>query len=582
MLKGIAVSKGISIGKAHILDRSKLCALKQNIDSKNIDREVIRFRTAIEETKKQMQETKKKASQIANKYSIILDTYTLLLDDDILVKDTITKIRDEKVNAEWAITETLKKSLLLFDNINDDYLKGKKDDLELVVNGVLKNLLGYTQNSLAGIQKPVILITHTLNPSDLISIPRQYVLGLATEVGGKTSHIGIFASALGIPSVVGIKSLTEQINTGDEIIIDGINGHIITSPTKKILENYKAKQLEHKKYEERLLIDIKKTTVTNDGFRIKLMANIESTHEIKSLKKFGAEGVGLYRTEFVYISSASLPSESELYDNFKKAVQDITPHPIIIRTLDIGGDKQPAFFENNHEDNPALGLRGIRMSLANPIHFTVQLRAILRASLHGEVKIMYPMISDAQEVIQANSILNKIKMEMREKKIPFDENIKIGAMIETPSAAICCDKILAEVDFISIGTNDLIQYILAVDRMNEQVAHLYQSYNPAILKTIKHIFDQAKASGKKVSICGEMGGDPLATLFLLGLGDLDSLSMDPHSIPLVKKIICQSTIKDAKNFSKQLLNLNSTTEINCFLNDEMRKRYPLDFQENSD
>ena len=580
MLKGIAVSKGISIGKAHILDRSKLCVLKQTIDSKNIDTEIIRFRTAVEQTKKQMQETKKKASKIASKYSIILDTYTLLLDDDILVKDTINKIQKEKVNAEWAITETLNKSLLLFENINDDYLKGKKDDLELVVHGVIKNLLGHSQSSLADIQNPVILITHTLNPSDTVSIPRQYVLGLATEVGGKTSHIGIFASALGIPSVVGIKSLTEKINTGDQLIIDGINGNIITNPTQKTLERYRKKQLEHKKYEEKLLIDIERSAVTNDGFRVKLMANIESTHEIKSLKKFGAEGVGLYRTEFLYLSSPALPTESDLYDNFKKAVQEITPHPITIRTLDIGMDKQLAFFENNDEDNPALGLRGIRMSLANPEHFTLQLRAILRASLHGEVKIMYPMISDISEVIEANSILNKIKIDMREKKVPFDENIEIGVMIETPSAAICCDQILEEVDFISIGTNDLIQYLLAVDRMNEQVAHLYQPYNPAILRTLRNIFDNAQAVGKKVSVCGEIGGDTLATLFLLGLGNIDSLSMDPHSIPHVKKIINQSNIKDAKEFTKQLLKLNSTDEINCFLIDEMRKRYPLDFQEN--
>jgi len=451
--------------------------------------------------------------------------------------------------------------------------------LELVVHGVIKNLLGHSQNALVDIQKPVILITHTLSPTDMISIPRQYVLGLATEVGGKTSHVGIFASALGIPGVVGIKSLTTKINTGDQIIIDGINGHVITNPTKKNLEHYKVKQLEHKKYEKKLLINIERPAITTDDFRIKLMANIESTHEIKALKNFGAEGVGLYRTEFLYLNSQRFPSERDLYENFKKAAQEITPHPIIIRTLDIGMDKQPAFLKSNDENNPALGLRGIRMSLANLDLFSIQLRAILRASFYGNVKIMYPMISDVQEVIQANSLLEKIKEEMREKQIPFSDEIEIGAVIETPSAVICSDQILKEVDFISIGTNDLIQYILAVDRMNEQVAHLYQPYNPAILKALKHVFDNARIAGKKVSICGELGGDPLATLFLLGLSNLDSLSMDPHSIPHVKKIICQTNMKDAREFSKQLLNLNTTTEINCFLNDEMRKRYPLDFQE---
>ena len=580
MLSGIAVSKGISIGEAYILDRSKLCALKQTIDSRDIDTEVARFRVAIEKTKKQMQETKQKASEVAEKYSIILDTYTLLLDDDILVNDTITIIRKKKINAEWAITETLNKSLLLFDNINDNYLKGKKDDLELVVHGVIKNLLGHSQNALADIQRPVILITHTLSPADTISIPREYVLGLATEVGGKTSHVGIFASALGIPSVVGIKTLTDKINTGDQIIIDGINGNVITNPSKNTLEHYKQKQLEHKQYEEKLLINIARPAITKDDFRVSLMANIESTYKIKELKKFGAEGVGLYRTEYLYLNAYRYPSENELYENFKNAVQEISPYPIVIRTLDIGMDKQLAFLDNHNEDNPALGLRGIRMSLANPEHFSIQIRAILRASFHGEVKIMYPMISDSQEIIQANSILEKTKEIMREEKIPFNEDIEIGAMIETPSSAICCNQILKEVDFISIGTNDLIQYLLAVDRVNEKVAHLYQPYNPAILKTLKSIFDSAQETGKKVSICGELGGDPMITLFLLGLGNLDSLSMDPHSIPHVKKIIFQSNLSEAKEFSKQLLKLNTTNDIHCFLNSEMRKRYPYDFQEN--
>ena len=580
MLSGIAVSKGISIGEAYILDRSKLCALKQTIDSRDIDTEVARFRVAIEKTKKQMQETKQKASEVAEKYSIILDTYTLLLDDDILVNDTITIIRKKKINAEWAITETLNKSLLLFDNINDNYLKGKKDDLELVVHGVIKNLLGHSQNALADIQRPVILITHTLSPADTISIPREYVLGLATEVGGKTSHVGIFASALGIPSVVGIKTLTDKINTGDQIIIDGINGNVITNPSKNTLEYYKQKQLEHKQYEEKLLINIARPAITKDAFRVSLRANIESTYKIKELKKFGAEGVGLYRTEFLYLNAYRYPSENELYENFKNAVQEISPYPIVIRTLDIGMDKQLAFLDNHNEDNPALGLRGIRMSLANPEHFSIQIRAILRASFHGEVKIMYPMISDSQEIIQANSILEKTKEEMRREKIPFNEDIEIGAMIETPSSAICCNQILKEVDFISIGTNDLIQYILAVDRVNEKVAHLYQPYNPAILKMLKSVFDSAQETGKKVSICGELGGDPMITLFLLGLGNLDSLSMDPHSIPHVKKIICQSNLNEAKEFSKQLLKLNTTNDIHCFLNSEMRKRYPYDFQEN--
>jgi phosphotransferase system enzyme I (PtsI) len=307
------------------------------------------------------------------------------------------------------------------------------------------------------------------------------------------------------------------------------------------------------------------------------MANIETTHEIKTLKKFGAEGIGLYRTEFLYLGTPDIPVERDLYNNFKNLVQELAPLPVTIRTLDLGMDKQLQYIKDNDEDNPALGLRGIRMSLAYQEQFIVQLRAILRASIYGEVKILYPMITDVKEIIQANSILDKVKEEMEDKNIPFDKDIEIGAMIETPSSAICSDLILKEVDFISIGTNDLIQYTLAVDRINEKVAHLYTPYNPAIIKILKLILDNASAAKKKVSICGELGGDPMATLLLLGLGKLTEISMDSHSIPRVKKIISQSSIKDAIIFSKKILRLNSTEEINRFIQNNMLKRYPSDF-----
>ena len=525
-----------------------------------------------------MQETKKRATKVAEKYAIILDTYTLLLEDDLLVNDTIERIRNEHMNAEWAITETLEKFTRLFSNINDEYLKGKQDDLELVVHGIIRNLFGHSQETLSEIQEPVVLIAHALSPSDTLLIPRNFVLGLATEVGGKTSHTGIFASALGIPGVVGVRNLTSQVNSGDPIVIDGIDGHVIVNPSEKLLEHYRVKQVNYRKYEEKLLENIDRPAKTTDQFRVRLLANIESAHEIKALRKFGAEGVGLYRTEFLYMSSQDIPSERELYDNFKKVAQDLSPRPVIIRTLDIGMDKQLHTFGQDDEDNPALGLRGIRMSLANPEQFIVQLKAILRASLYGDVKILYPMVSDAGEVIRANEILEGIKEEFRTEQIPFNEDIEVGAMIETPSSAICADLLLKEVDFISIGTNDLIQYLLAVDRINENVAHLYQPFHPSVLKTLKTIFEAAKAAGKKVSICGELGGDPMATLFLLGLGNLADLSMDPHSIPKVKKIICQSSMKEAKQISDHVLSLNTTDEINRFLTEEMQKRFPSDFR----
>ena len=577
MYKGIAISKGIAIGQAYILDRTKFCILQQKLNPDTVEAEVNRFRSAIEKTKLQMQETKKRTTEVADKYAIILDTYTLLLEDDILVNDTIEKIRNERMNAEWAVTETLEKFTHLFNNINDEYLKGKKDDLELVVHGIIRNLIGHSQESLSEIQKPVVLITHTLSPSDTLLIPRNLVLGLATEVGGKTSHVGIFASALGIPSVVGVKGLSSQVNSGDPVVIDGIDGHVIVNPSRKLLEHYESKRANHKIYEEKLLDNIDRPAETVDGFQVRLLANIESTHEIKTLRKFGAEGVGLYRTEFLYMSSQNIPSEKELYEDFKKIAQELAPLPVVIRTLDIGMDKQLHMFGQNDEDNPALGLRGIRMSLAYPDQFIVQLKAILKASLYGDIKILYPMVCDVAEVVQANETLEKIKEEFRLEQIPFNEDIEVGAMIETPSSAICADLLLKEVDFISIGTNDLIQYLLAVDRINENVAHLYKPFHPAVLKTLKRVFEAAKAAGKKVSICGELGGDPMATLFLLGLGNLTDLSMDPHSIPKVKKIICQSSMEEAKQIADHVLSLGSADEINNFLGEEMWKRFPSDF-----
>ena len=577
MYKGIAISKGIAIGQAYILDRTKFCILQQKLNPDTVEAEVNRFRSAIEKTKLQMQETKKRATKVADKYAIILDTYTLLLEDDILVNDTIEKIRNERMNAEWAVTETLEKFTHLFNNINDEYLKGKKDDLELVVHGIIRNLIGHSQESLSEIQKPVVLITHTLSPSDTLLIPRNLVLGLATEAGGKTSHVGIFASALGIPGVVGVKGLSSQVNSGDPVVIDGIDGHVIVNPSRKLLEHYESKRANHKIYEEKLLDNIDRPAETVDGFQVRLLANIESAHEIKTLRKFGAEGVGLYRTEFLYMSSQNIPSEGELYENFKKIAQELAPLPVVIRTLDIGMDKQLHMFSQDDEDNPALGLRGIRMSLAYPDQFIAQLKAILKASFYGDVKILYPMVCDVAEVVQANETLEKIKEEFRLEQIPFNEDIEVGAMIETPSSAICADLLLKEVDFISIGTNDLIQYLLAVDRINENVAHLYKPFHPAVLKTLKHVFEAAKTAGKKVSICGELGGDPMATLFLLGLGNLTDLSMDPHSIPKVKKIICQSSMEEAKQIADHVLSLGSADEINNFLGEEMWKRFPSDF-----
>jgi len=400
---------------------------------------------------------------------------------------------------------------------------------------------------------------------------------MATEVGGKTSHIGIFASALGIPAVVGLGNLTEFVNSGDTVIVDGIQGEVIVDPDKEQLSHYQKKQKNYQKYEKNLLKDIGLEAETLDGEKIHLMANIETIHEAKSIRKYGGEGIGLYRTEFLYLAANSLPTENDLYANFKKVVQTMEPYPVVIRTLDIGADKQLSKINNDPEDNPALGLRGIRLSLAQPELLMNQLRGILRASLYGKIKILYPMVSSVEEIIEANSYLEKAKEELRSAQIPFQENIPVGAMIETPAAALIVDRILEIVDYISIGTNDLIQYVLAVDRINENVAHLYQPFHPSVLRILREVFVIAEKMGKPVSICGELGGDPMATFLLLGLGKVHELSMEPHSLPKVKKILRKVTIKEARELADHALNLSTSEEVNRFINSEMRSRFPSDF-----
>jgi phosphoenolpyruvate-protein phosphotransferase (PTS system enzyme I) len=576
-MKGISVSKGVAIGKVYLLDSSKFCIIRHELNEQEAEKEVERFREAIEKTKLQMLEIKKRAKKIADKYAVILDTYSLLLDDDILVNDTIENIKKHKTNAEWALTNTLDNFLKLFDNINDDYLKGKKDDLDLLVQTILKNLIGHSQESLSDIQEPVIIATRSLSPSDTIIMPKNFVKGLVTEAGGKTSHVGIFAAALGIPAITGIKGITSKVKSGDFIIVDGIDGEVIINPSEEKVQHYKKKQENYRKYEERLLTNIHQPAETLDGQQVKLLANIESNQEVKTLHKFGVEGVGLYRTEFLYLAASSLPNERDLYENFKLVVQEMGSRPVVIRTLDIGMDKQIDDSINIDENNPALGLRGIRLSLAKPQLLIDQIKGILRASLYGNVKILYPMISSVTEIIQANKILEDAKIELKRDQIPFNEEIEVGAMIETPAAATCIDHILEVVDFISIGTNDLIQYLLAVDRVNENVAHLFQPFHPSVLRTLKAIMQSADEAGKKVSICGEMGGDPMATMLLLGLGKLDDLSMEPHSVPKVKKIIRTIRLEEARQLADDVLKMKSSDEITSYIADEMRARFPEDF-----
>ncbi len=580
MYTGIPVSNGISFGKVYLLDRSKVCVIKGRLEPENVEKETKRFIEAIEKSKNQLLEIKNRAGKNDNKFGIILDTYLLLLEDEILVTDTVKNIKSNFVNAEYAINLTLQKYKVLFEGMNDDYMKGKKDDLELVVQRILRNLLGHDQERLEEINEPVVLIAHDLSPSDMLAVNKEFIVGIVTESGGRTSHVGIIASAMGIPAIVGAKNITSAVNSGSQIIIDAINGNVIVNPSEEEKVSYRTKKENYEKYQKQLLENIKLPSITTDGYTVQLMANIEGDHNLKMVKEFGGEGIGLYRTEFIYIGRKNLPTEKNLFENFKKVAEESKPYPVVVRTLDVGGDKALDILDVQEELNPALGLRGIRMSLNFPEIFKTQLRSILRASVYGNLQILYPMVSSVEELHEANQILEDIKLDLREERIEFNSDIEVGAMIETPSAAICIEEILKIVDFISVGTNDLIQYILAVDRTNETIAYLYEAFHPAIIKTLKSIFDAANKSNKKVSICGEMGGDPLATLLLLGLGKINQLSMDPHSIPKIKKIIRSVDMNVARELADKVLKMDSAKEISRYIKEEMKNRFPEDFNRN--
>jgi phosphotransferase system enzyme I (PtsI) len=579
ILKGISASPGIAIGSVYILDRAKPCILRHGITDSHIENEISRFKQALEKSKLQLNEVREKAKKgLGANHLYILDAHIMILKDAALIENTIQIIRGKKVNAEWALKESMEGFLKKFEEITDEYISSRKKDIEEAVYRVLRNMIGYHQESLADLEEPVIIVAHDLTPSDTIQMKREKVLGFATDAGGKTSHTGIMASAFEIPAVVGLKNITEKVKNGDLIIVDGIDGSVLLNPHEDSFQLFLKKQQRFKFYEKELLKAKDLPAITKDGQRVKLMSNIEYSDEVNLAVGYGAEGIGLYRTEYLYINKEVLPTEEEHFLDYKKVATCIKDSYSIIRTLDLGGDKFVFDQKSDNENNPALGLRGIRLCMDRVDIFKAQLKGILRASKYGKLKLMYPMISGIDELREANQILKDVKDELRFKGIPFDPDIEVGAMIETPSASLIIDLLSNEVEFFSIGTNDLIQYTLATDRINEQVAYLYQPLHPAVLRILKNIISSAEKSGKPVSICGMMGSDPIHTLIILGMGHIESISMDPHSIPKIKKFIRSIKYEDAVRIADEVLKLGSIKEIKEYLNEEMPRIYPEDIK----
>lgn len=579
VLKGTAVSPGMVIGKAYLFDRmdAQISFYKLK-DPSLIAKEIKRLRTALQDSEKQLLEIKKKLSHLkVTEPLYIIDVQIMILKDRRLLSRTIRYIRKMGVNAEWAVRMTVDKYRAIFDKVEDEYLKGRFSDIRHVGQMVLRNLGGEQRQVISDIGEGVIIISSDLSPADTAQMKIEKVLGFATDIGGKTSHTAIVARSLEIPAVVGLESITRRVRTNDTLIIDGSAGLIIVNPDPEMIRRYEDKK---RHYEEAKAISLKDAAlpaITRDDYHVSIGGNIEFIEEIPSAIAHGADGIGLYRTEFIYINREHLPTEEDHFANYKRVIQTDKLAWSTIRTFDLGGDKFLSDPKLAKEMNPQMGLRAIRFCLKEVALFKIQLRAMLRASAFGRIRILFPMISGVEEIREAKRILFEVRNELMAQGVAFQDPIEIGVMIEVPSAVIIADKLAREVDFFSIGTNDLIQYALAIDRVNERVTYLYEPLHPAVLRLIRHVVKTGHRAGIRVAMCGEMAGEAAYTMILLGL-ELDELSMNPLAIPRVKKIIRGSTMKEAKALLKKVMTFSSTVEIREYVEQTMRERFPEEFQ----
>lgn len=570
-LRGIAVSPGIVIGKARLVDRSRVRIMYQYlINEDQINKEVERFKDALRATEEQLTTLKNQMPEGIRKHGFILDSHLMILKDSMLVDSTIEKIMSERINSEWAIKKSLHEIREAFDQIEDEYIKGRMEDVENVTERILRNISGQGAENLGEIDGRVIIVAHELSPADTTELNTSNVMGFITDVGGRTSHTAILAQALEIPAVVGLERATKKIEDGDLLIVDGNTGEITINPDDDLIIQYQEKQIEDERHRSSITRTSHLPAVTLDGHRIAVKANIEFLEEVAAVRSNGGEGIGLYRTEFLYLRSKGVPGEDELFEDYREVAEIMAPDPVTIRTLDLGGDKFASDLEITKEVNPALGLRAIRLSLKEPKLFKNELRAALRASAYGQIRLMFPMISGLQEIVEAKAILEQVKQELDEEDIHYDREMKVGVMVEVPSAIMVADILAQHVDFFSIGTNDLIQYALAIDRINEHVAYMYEPFHPAILRMIQQVASSAKRAGIEVALCGEMAGDPLCVSILVGLG-IDELSMNPAAIPLIKKTVRSISLQEARADFEKVMRLNTANEVREFISERMKE-----------
>lgn len=574
ILKGIPAAPGITIGKAYPLYDEEMVIPRKKIEKKHVESEIVRFKKALAKTRAEILTIHKTISkEMGVEKARIFGAHLMVLEDEVLISEVIAKLKRDKLTVEYIFLEVLRKYTKILSKSDDEYLRERVSDINDVGKRILKNLLGAQHRSLEDLKKKTIVVAYDLSPSDTAMMHRGNVIAFATDIGGRTSHTAIMAKSLEIPAVVGLESVTSNVEDGSTVIVDGNRGAVIVNPSKSTITRYERDKKRFEKFEKHLLKLKNLPAKTLDGKEVKLAANIELPDDVHSVLAHGAVGVGLYRTEYIYMNRKDLPTEQEQYEAYKWVVKKISPDSVTIRTLDLGGDKFLSQFEVAHEMNPFLGWRAIRFCLARPDIFKTQLRAILRASKHGKLRIMYPMISGIEELRQANAILEDVKKELKKKSIPFDKDIEIGAMIEVPSAAVTSDVLAKEADFFSIGTNDLIQYALAVDRVNEKIAYLYEPAHPAVLRLIKTIIDNAHREKIWVGMCGEMAGDIALALILLGLG-LDEFSVSPIMIPEVKRVIRAAKYTDAKKFAEEALSLSTGSEVEILAKMKLKELLP--------
>ncbi|KQL36462.1 phosphoenolpyruvate-protein phosphotransferase [Bacillus sp. FJAT-25509] len=558
-IKGIAASSGIAIAKAFRLENPELNIVKKQIS--DIDAEIAKLDNAIQVSNTELEKIRDHANaELGEDKAAIFSAHILVLNDPELVNPVKDKIKSESVNADFAMNEVASMFVQMFESMDNEYMKERAADIRDVTKRVMAHLLCVTISNPANITEEVIIIAEDLTPSDTAQLNRKYALGFTTDIGGRTSHSAIMARSLEIPAVVGTKEVTSKIENGVMVIVDGLDGHVIVDPSNEELEEYKAKKekFELQKVEWAKLKN--EPTVTKDGHHVELVANIGTPNDVEGVINNGGEGVGLYRTEFLYMGRDNFPSEEEQFESYKSVLESMGDKPVVVRTLDIGGDKELSYLHLPKEMNPFLGYRAIRLCLDQKDIFRTQLRALLRASVYGNLKIMFPMIATLDEFRAAKAVLLEEKEQLIKENVQVSDNIEIGMMVEIPASAVLADVFAKEVDFFSIGTNDLIQYTMAADRMNEQVAYLYQPYNPSILRLVKMVIDAANKEGKWAGMCGEMAGDALAIPLLVGLG-LHEFSMSATSILPARSQMAKLSKAEMELLAEKALSMSTAEEV---------------------